>query len=433
MKFTDINKQDIVTFLNLNNHPITNDHDEYNNYNHAIELINNTNLDIVMIDAIENWLHAFEYREEYLKLPVYVNDLNNYKLLLPDSLKCKSDESIIQILKYLKLYSENIIFHDDILFQIFTHLNEFDNIKMVNKQFNKCYNNLKNNNYFKHQLCLNLLKQNGYKDEKELEKIPLNCNHILDEINKNNGKIIVYGGKQIDYHELFKKIVYINGIVIFITESGRCLFPNNMILNCCRKVDDIVHIWGEYYILSKGKLYWVEFNCINIFSYKARQQDFDNKTTRIKRKGVEVNNILTVTLYDGCMFLLKTNGDLSICGGDNVVIYKNVKYCMSDSNYLYLLTIDNDLYIYGDNIMPYKDMVFIKIDYKIEKLIKSDKVLLLHKDKLYYFDDILKVEEGKVYNDFYKKHQLLLGNILYTNLVYYLYVPQLDIVYMIQK
>jgi hypothetical protein len=407
MNFKDIAMNDIITFLNLNKQPIDDP------YNRAINLINDATVDITLTEPVDNWLIAYENQD----IKSYQGSFDDYDFLEKDI------QSIIQILKYLNKYLTIYSLPEDVFFQILINLNELEHIKYVNKYFNDLYKKLKNNNHFWHEWCKLFLIRKGYTDM----TIPLNVNHIFDKLHPPSGNIITYGANQINYCEPFTKIITIHQDVIFITKNGKCLFRDNMMLNIDLKIDDIAYL-KNYYLLSGGKIYILTYlPKINIFSYNSRQNILCNYKNCII-DSPDIDNIISLTVFNNKLYMLKTNGDLFEY---NELIYQQVKYCEADKKHLYFITFNNQLII---------DMK--ETDYKFDKLVKSPKILLFKSNECYFFDKepILyskNVKTGSFTDDYGCivdiQGKLINKDKIYDNVVNVTIVPNLDCVYIIQK
>lgn len=362
MNFKDVDKQEIIKFLTLNNQPID------CIYNDAIELINNDN-DIIMIESIESWVIAYEFKDHSIK-PYYTNtkDLSYYKNLFN-----MGENQTIQILKYLHLYIDNYDYlssmPSDIIKVIISKLEDYENIKCISRQFNTIHKNL--DKHFIYEWGKNLLIRHHYDSNINYHMM----DNILEVLNPKAGKLIYVNGKNMinfTYPELITKVMDLDGHG-FLTKSGKLVFMNNKIANLSHVSNIIYHIdHNKHYILSKGKVYTCPSIILyNMYSYNSRC-NYDNYDL----SSLPIDNIINIIKYKDEIYMLNTNGQLF--NSELELMYENVKQCCADE-FLYIIKYNNILVI---------DMV--ETEYKYKKLINGPKILLISEDnQAYIFNGIL--------------------------------------------
>ncbi len=332
MDFTDIDRNDIIEFLNINNCPITG-----KIYDSAINLINLEN--VIMIPEIELWLTAYDNK----------------------NIKTRN----IKMLKYLHMNYFDAL-PDELISKIISFIQNYDNTKYLNKKFYNLYTNHQNDKYFKYEWCKNILYNNEYTESNIKMTDP-----IVNVLNPPCGKLMLYNSdcklQRIYTEKIVKRVSN-----YFLTDTGKIIGLNNTMMNISLNVTDMIYD-NNIYFLSKGKVYKTNsIEWLSIFSYKCRQNKFDNNTVQLP-----IDNVISMTILDHILYLLKSNGKLYKYVNELELIHENILYCCADQH-LYMVTFDNQLIVNN-----------IKTDYVVERLIPGFKVLLVNGNSFYIYENKL--------------------------------------------
>ena len=332
MDFTDIERNYIVEFLNINNCLIT---DKI--YDSAINLINQE--EVIMTPEIELWLTAYDNK----------------------NIKTRN----VKLLKYLHLNYFDAL-PDELISKIMSFIKNYDNTKYLNKKFYNLYNHHQHDKYFKYEWCKNILYENEY-TESHIKMV----DHIVNVLNPDSGKLMLYNSDcklmRLYTEKIVKKVSN-----YFLTEGGKIIGLNNTMMNISLHVTDMIYD-NVIYFLSKGKVYKANsIEWLSIFSYKCRQNKFENHTLQLP-----IDNVISITILDHILYLLKSNGQLYKYSNELELIYENILYCCADQK-LYMVTFDNQLIV--DNV---------KTEHMIDRLIPGFKVLLVTGNSFYIYGDTL--------------------------------------------
>ena len=362
MNFNDIEAKHIIEFLTLN-HIFTNK----DIYKIAIDLINNTDIEIIFTKPIQHWLTAFELKNQ-VKLTKDSEIRSEYQLFNVDD-----KQDVIAILKYLKCYIDDSNYFCQLPYDLLTEILcyvELKPFKQLSRSIYNYYKKVISDGWFRKRKCELMLMKKGYTDMNLF-----NIDYIYKALVPAAGNV-VYVNKNINllnFYEPVVKILTIKNLhtTIVLTKAGKLLVYNNdfSVTNLNMMIDDVLFFNNTYYFLSGGKIYYGFFHTINRFSYEGRSMNSENNLKILTINNIEVDNVFSMCCTNHDLLFLKTNGQVYNL---NELIVDQVLQIAATKHQYYILLSNGQLY---NHIL----------DIKIKKLI-GGRVCFLLGDACYRID-----------------------------------------------